>query len=62
MQGARLKFRNWLRSIVSGENGQDIVEYVLVVSLIAFGVTAGVHSVANDVVAIMNSLVARLTV
>ncbi len=36
-----------LQNLVSHEEGQDLVEYALVVALIAFGATAGMQSLAT---------------
>ena len=36
-----------LSSLVAREEGQDLVEYALVVSLIAFGAVAGMSSLAS---------------
>jgi pilus assembly protein Flp/PilA len=38
-----IKFQDW----ASREEGQDLVEYALVVALIAFGATAGMKSLAT---------------
>ena len=35
--------------ILKGENGQDLIEYALVVALIAFAATAGMSTLANDI-------------
>jgi pilus assembly protein Flp/PilA len=40
-----LKFQD----LVGREEGQDLVEYALVVALIAFGATAGMQSLASGV-------------
>jgi len=34
--------------ILKDENGQDLIEYALVVALIAFAATAGMGTLAND--------------
>jgi pilus assembly protein Flp/PilA len=36
-----------LQNLVNREEGQDLVEYALVVALIAFGATAGMQSLAT---------------
>lgn len=41
--GLYVKFEN----LVSREEGQDLVEYALVVALIAFGATAGMKALAT---------------
>ena len=35
--------------ILKDENGQDLIEYALVVALIAFAATAGMSTLANDI-------------
>jgi pilus assembly protein Flp/PilA len=35
--------------ILKGEHGQDLIEYALVVALIAFAATAGMGSVATQI-------------
>ncbi len=40
-----IKIQNILRS----EEGQDLIEYALVVALIAFAATAGMSTVANNI-------------
>ena len=36
-----------LRCLLTQEHGQDLVEYALVVALIAFGATAGIKALAG---------------
>jgi pilus assembly protein Flp/PilA len=38
-----------LRNLISDEQGQDLIEYALVVALIALAATAGMKTVANDI-------------
>ncbi|HEY4382666.1 MAG TPA: Flp family type IVb pilin [Acidobacteriaceae bacterium] len=38
-----------IQSLASQEDGQDLIEYVLVVALIAFAATAGMQSLAGDI-------------
>ncbi|MGA1983673.1 MAG: Flp family type IVb pilin [Acidobacteriaceae bacterium] len=38
-----------MRDLMSGEDGQDLIEYALVVALIALGATAGMQTVAADI-------------
>jgi len=38
-----------LQNILSREEGQDLIEYALVVALIAFAATAGMGTVATDI-------------
>ena len=35
-----------LRTLLSDEQGQDLIEYALIVALVAFGATAGMSSLA----------------
>ncbi|WP_263419488.1 Flp family type IVb pilin [Terriglobus albidus] len=37
------------KDILSGEDGQDLIEYALVVALIAFAATAGMSTLANNI-------------
>jgi len=37
------------QALKNGENGQDLVEYALVVALIAFGATTGMTSLASGI-------------
>jgi pilus assembly protein Flp/PilA len=38
-----------IQSLLSREEGQDLIEYALVVALIAFAATAGMKSLATDI-------------
>jgi pilus assembly protein Flp/PilA len=48
--------------ILMDENGQDLIEYALVVALIAFAATAGMSTLATDINAAFNKIGTRLTV
>ena len=39
----------WLQRFLSDESGQDLIQYALVVSLIALAATAGMGSVATQI-------------
>jgi pilus assembly protein Flp/PilA len=43
------RIRKRLQELFTEQYGQDLVEYALVVALIAFGATAGIKSVAAGV-------------
>lgn len=43
-----IKMQN-LKSLLSQEEGQDLVEYALVVALIALGATVGMKALATDI-------------
>ena len=38
-----------LQHLIAGEEGQDLIEYALVVALIAFAATAGMITLAHDI-------------
>jgi pilus assembly protein Flp/PilA len=38
-----------LHTLLADEQGQDLIEYALVVALIAFAATAGMNTVANNI-------------
>jgi pilus assembly protein Flp/PilA len=38
-----------MRDALKDENGQDLIEYALVVSLIAFAAVAGMNTLASDI-------------
>jgi pilus assembly protein Flp/PilA len=42
-----LKLHIAIQNLISREEGQDLVEYALVVALIAFGATAGMKALAT---------------
>jgi len=45
-----------LRELLVREEGQDLVEYALVVALIALGATAGMNTLASDISSAFSSL------
>jgi pilus assembly protein Flp/PilA len=53
-----------LQNTLSSEEGQDLIEYALVVALIAFAATAGMNTLATDInnafIKIGNSLNSQL--
>ena len=49
MNNLLLKVFVKLQDLASSEVGQDLVEYALVVALIAFGATAGMKNLASGV-------------
>jgi len=46
---------------LKSEEGQDLVEYALVVALIAFAATAGMNTLAKDINAVFAQLGSTLT-
>jgi pilus assembly protein Flp/PilA len=47
MQSVLFKVLTQLRLLLKEQHGQDLVEYALVVALIAFGATAGMKALAD---------------
>lgn len=52
---------NFAIDYIKSEEGQDLVEYALVVALIAFAATAGMKTLASDINAVFVSLGSQLT-
>jgi len=53
--------RNGLRRMVADEKGQDLIEYALVVALIAFAAAAGMTTVATKINAAFTNIGTKLT-
>ena len=47
--------------ILKDENGQDLIEYALVVALIAFAATAGMSALATNINTAFNHMGTKLT-
>jgi pilus assembly protein Flp/PilA len=50
-----------LQNLLSSEEGQDLIEYALVVALIAFGATAAMSTLANKISTAFSSIGTTLT-
>jgi pilus assembly protein Flp/PilA len=50
-----------IQSILNSEAGQDLIEYALVVALIAFAATAGMGTVAKDINTAFTNIGTKLT-
>jgi pilus assembly protein Flp/PilA len=50
-----------IQSILKGEEGQDLIEYALVVALIAFAATAGMGTLATNINAAFTAIGTKLT-
>jgi pilus assembly protein Flp/PilA len=50
-----------LQNLISDEQGQDLIEYALVVALIALAATAGMNTVATDINKAFTSIGSKLT-
>ena len=49
MKKALVAASRMLQNLMSSEDGQDLIEYALVVAMIAFAATAGMGSLATDI-------------
>jgi pilus assembly protein Flp/PilA len=49
MQIKLSKLYSMMQDLMSWEDGQDLIEYALVVALIAFAATAGMNTLAADI-------------
>jgi pilus assembly protein Flp/PilA len=47
---------------LKSDEGQDLVEYALLIALIAFACTAGMGTLANSINSAFNSIAGKLTV
>lgn len=61
MQDTLLKLYVKAQVLMSDERGQDLIEYALVVALIALAATAGMSSVATKINAAFTSIGTKLT-
>jgi len=65
MQNQLLNVYATMQRVFSQEEGQDLIEYALVVALIAFAATVGMGSVANAInnafISIQGALSANVT-
>jgi len=56
MQDFLLKQYVRIQTLLADERGQDLIEYALVVALIAFVATAGMNTVAKDINQAFNNI------
>ena len=61
MQDTLLKLYVKAQVLMSDERGQDLIEYALVVALIALAATVGMKSVASSINAAFTSIGTKLT-
>ncbi|HEY1579881.1 MAG TPA: Flp family type IVb pilin [Terracidiphilus sp.] len=61
MNTAFLRTLIYLKQLVQDEEGQDLVEYALVVALIAFGAITGMHYLATGLNRAFSSIASTLT-
>ena len=60
MHDLTLKIYLRLQDILSREEGQDLVEYALVVALIAFGAIAGMNALSGGINAAFKTVSSKL--
>jgi pilus assembly protein Flp/PilA len=61
MQARVMKLYFTLQGMMRQEEGQDLIEYALVVALIALAATAGMQTVANDINIAFSNIGSKLT-
>jgi len=61
MNNLLIKLLVKFQDLVSREEGQDLVEYALVVALIAFGATAGMGALAGGINKAFNTISTTLS-
>jgi pilus assembly protein Flp/PilA len=49
-----------LQSLTMREEGQDLVEYALVIALISVAAVTSLHTLANKIVAVFNGIASNL--
>ena len=54
-------FSSSMRRFILANEGQDLIEYALVVALIAFAATAGMSTVAGDINLAFSNIGSKLT-
>ncbi len=62
MNDIMLKMLVKLQTLTAREEGQDLVEYALVVALIAFGATAAMKGLSSELNTAFNSISSTLAV
>ena len=60
MNNMLLKLYVKFQDLKNSEDGQDLVEYALVVALIAFGATAGMSTLANGINSAFDTISSKL--
>ncbi|QEE27887.1 Flp family type IVb pilin [Terriglobus albidus] len=61
-----MKNKMWMmyltvKDVLSNEDGQDLIEYALVVALIAFAATAGMNTLAGNINTAFQNIGTKLT-
>jgi len=61
MNNLLLKVRFYCETLIANEDGQDMVEYALVVALVAFGAVLGMKGLASGINSEFNQISSTLT-
>lgn len=61
MKDMMLKLYVTVKNAMASEEGQDLVEYALVVALIAFGAIAGMNALSSELNAAFNSISSKVS-
>jgi pilus assembly protein Flp/PilA len=61
MKETMLKLSAKIQTLMLQEEGQDLIEYALVVALIAFAATAGMKTLAGDINTAFSNIGSTLT-
>jgi pilus assembly protein Flp/PilA len=61
MQARMMNLYFTLQNVLRQEEGQDLIEYALVVALIALAATAGMNTVATDINLAFSNIGSKLT-
>ena len=61
MKETMLKLSAKIQTLMLQEEGQDLIEYALVVALIAFAATAGMNTLAGDINSAFGTIGTKLT-
>jgi len=62
MRSAIFEIIHRFHCLLRSENGQDLVEYALVVALVAFGAVAGMHTLASGLSGMFTKINTALSV
>ena len=60
MNNAALKLLIQLRSLIDSEEGQDLVEYALLIALVALAAITGVNKIASAVTLVFSNISSSL--
>ena len=61
MKDKLMKLSVKMQTMLMSEEGQDLIEYALVVALIAFGALTAMGTLANDINTVFNNIATKLT-